>query len=73
MHLPFDKETLREITVQAELEGVSMEDFVHNVVVEHLNDIRDTAIADERMADILSGDVEPVPAEEVYKRLGLED
>ena len=47
--------------------------YVRQAVIEHLDDIEDAYLADERMADLQSGQSELISFEEMARRYGLED
>ena len=48
-------------------------DIVREAVIEHLGDIEDLAIAEERWRDHLDGKSESIPLEEVMRRHDLAD
>jgi RHH-type rel operon transcriptional repressor/antitoxin RelB len=48
-------------------------DIVREAVIEHLDDIEDLAIAEQRLLDIRTGLSDSVPLEDVLKRYGMAD
>lgn len=71
IELPPEVEAKLEALAKAA--GLSTDAFVREALLEHIEDREDVRIADERMAAILSGEDEPVPLEEVMRKLGLDD
>jgi RHH-type rel operon transcriptional repressor/antitoxin RelB len=49
-----------------------MESYVAEAVLEHLDDLDDVALAEQRLKDIQAGRSEPTPLQDVMKRYGME-
>lgn len=47
--------------------------YITEAICEHLNDLEDLYLAEQRLRDIRAGKTETIPLEEVMKRHGLED
>jgi RHH-type transcriptional regulator, rel operon repressor / antitoxin RelB len=47
--------------------------YVREAILEHLDDLEDIYIAEQRLADIHAGRVKAVPLEEVMKEYGMVD
>jgi RHH-type rel operon transcriptional repressor/antitoxin RelB len=47
--------------------------YVREALDEYLDDLEDIYLADQRMADIRAGRIEPISDAEMSRRLGLED
>jgi len=52
--------------------GQSENDYVLKVLLEHLADMEDLRIAEERLEDIRAGRSKPIPLAEVMKDYGLD-
>lgn len=71
MELPEDiDEKLRDLV---ERTGRSKSSWVLEAVVEHLGDIEDAYIAEQRLADIRSGRSKTITLDELERNLGLAD
>ena len=46
--------------------------YVREAILEHLDDLEDIYLAEQRLIDIRSGKTQTVPIEEVMKRYGME-
>ena len=46
--------------------------YVREAILEHLDDLEDLYLAEQRLIDIRAGKTQTVPLEEVMKRYGLE-
>lgn len=46
--------------------------YAREAILEHLDDLEDLYLAEQRMVNIRAGKTETVPLEEVMKRYGLE-
>jgi RHH-type rel operon transcriptional repressor/antitoxin RelB len=46
--------------------------YVAEAVLEHLDDLDDVALAEQRLRDIQAGRSEPTPLQDVMKRYGME-
>jgi len=53
--------------------GRSKSDYILDAIHEHLDDLEDICIAEQRLADIRAGRSKTIPLEEVIQNLGLED
>jgi RHH-type rel operon transcriptional repressor/antitoxin RelB len=69
-HLPDD--VVDRLNVLASRSGLSMESYVAEAVLEHLDDLDDVALAEQRLKDIQAGRSEPTPLQDVMKRYGME-
>ena len=56
----------------AELTGRSKTYYMLEAIREHMDDMEDLYLAEQRLADIRAGNSQTVPLEEVMKRYGLE-
>jgi RHH-type rel operon transcriptional repressor/antitoxin RelB len=70
VHLPDD--VVARLNVLAGRSGLSTESYVAEAVLEHLDDLDDVALAEQRLEDIQAGRSEPTPLEDVMKRYGME-
>jgi len=46
--------------------------YAREAILEHLDDLEDLYLAEQRLIDIRSGKTQTVPLEEVMKRYGME-
>ena len=56
----------------AQITGRSKTYYMVEAIREHLDDLEDLYLAEQRLIDIRSGKTQTVPLEEVMKRYGLE-
>ena len=56
----------------AQMTGRSKTYYMVEAIREHLDDMEDLYLAEQRLVDIRSGKTQTVPLEEVMKRYGLE-
>ena len=56
----------------AKATGRSKSFYVREAVLEHLADIEDICLAEQRLADLQAGRTKAVPIEQVMKRYGME-
>jgi len=56
----------------AQLTGRSKTFYMIEAIREHLDDLEDLYLAEQRLIDIRAGKTQTVPLEEVMKRYGLE-
>ena len=63
-------ERLQEL---AKLTGRSKTFYMIEAISEHLDDLEDLYLAEQRLIEIRSGKTKTVPIEEVMKRYGMED
>ncbi|HBP4890780.1 TPA: TraY domain-containing protein [Pseudomonas aeruginosa] len=47
--------------------------YAREAILEHLDDLEDVYLAEQRLADIRAGRTETIPLEEVMKKYGLAD
>lgn len=57
----------------AQLTGRSKSSYMIEAIREHLDDLEDLYLAEQRLADIRSGKTQIIPMEDVMKRYGLEN
>ncbi|MEY4210941.1 MAG: hypothetical protein RLZ92_1322 [Pseudomonadota bacterium] len=57
----------------AQLTGRSKSSYMIEAIREHLDDLEDLYLAEQRLADIRSGKTQTIPIEDVMKRYGLEN
>jgi RHH-type transcriptional regulator, rel operon repressor / antitoxin RelB len=67
------EEVVARLNVLASRSGRSTESYVADAVLEHLDDLDDVALAEQRLEEIRAGRSEPIPLEDVMKRYGMED
>ena len=70
LHLP--DEVSRRLQRLSGLTGRSRTFDMIEAIKEHLDDLEDLSLAEQRLIDIRAGKSEIVPLEEVMKRYGLE-
>lgn len=70
IRLPNDVET--RLQNLAALTGRSKTFYVTEAIIEHLDDLEDLYLAEQRLIDIRAGKSQTVPLEEVMKRYGME-
>ena len=61
------------LDVLAKRTGRTKSFYAREAILEHLDDLEDLYLAEQRLVDIRAGRSETVPLEEVMKRYGLED
>jgi RHH-type rel operon transcriptional repressor/antitoxin RelB len=71
IRLPQDIENRLEALAKAT--GRSKTFYARQAILEHLDDLEDVYLAEQRLLDIRAGRTKPVPLGEVMKRHGLED
>lgn len=71
LRLPDDIEQRLERLAKAT--GRSKSFYAREAILEHLDDLEDLYLAEQRLLDIRSGQTQTVPLEDVMKRYGLED
>ncbi len=70
IRLPGDVET--RLQNLATLTGRSKTYYVTEAICEHLDDLEDLYLAEQRLIEIRAGRTQTVPLEEVMKRYGVE-
>lgn len=71
IRLPSDLETrLKNLAART---GRTKSYYITEAIREHLDDLEDLYLAEQRLADIRSGKTRTVRIEEVMKRYGVED
>jgi len=70
IRLPTEVETRLEALAQAT--GRTKTFYAREAILEHLDDLEDLYLAEQRLIDIQAGRSHAVPLEEVMKRYGLE-
>ncbi len=71
VRLPAEIESRLEALAKAT--GRSKSFYVREAILEHLDDLEDLYLAEQRLIDIRAGRSQPIPLEDVVKRYGLED
>ena len=70
--LRLPEEVSQRLTRLADLTGRSKTFYMIEAIKEHLDDIEDLYLAEQRLIDERGGKTEAVPLEEVMKRYGME-
>ena len=70
IRLPAEVETRLEALAQAT--GRTKTFYARQAILEHLDDLEDLYLAEQRLIDIRAGKTQTVPLEEVMKRYGME-
>ncbi|EBM6645016.1 MULTISPECIES: DUF6290 family protein [Pseudomonadota] len=70
IRLPAEVETRLEALAQAT--GRTKTFYAREAILEHLDDLEDLYLAEQRLIDIRAGKTQTVPLEEVMKRYGVE-
>jgi RHH-type transcriptional regulator, rel operon repressor / antitoxin RelB len=71
IRLPIEIENRLEALAKAT--GRSKTFYARQAILEHLDDLEDVYLAEQRLIDIRSGKTQTIPLEDVMKRYGLED
>ena len=71
LRLPEDIENRLERLAKAT--GRSKSFYAREAILEHLDDLEDLYLAEQRLLDIRAGRTQTVPLEDLMKRYGLED
>ena len=66
-------EISRRLQRLADLTGRSKTFYMIEAIKEHLDDLEDLYLAEQRLIDIRAGKSQTLPLEEVMKRYGMED
>lgn len=70
IRLPVEIE--RRLEDLARITGRTKTFYAREAILEHLDDLEDAYIAEQRLSDIRSGKTQTVPLEDVMKRYGME-
>ena len=70
IRLPVEVETRLEALAQAT--GRTKTFYAREAILEHLDNLEDLYLAEQRLIDIRSGKTQTIPLEEVMKRYGME-
>lgn len=70
IRLPEDIEV--RLNALAKATGRSKTFYVREAILEHLDDLEDLYLAEQRLIDIRAGKTQTVPLEDVMKRYGME-
>jgi RHH-type rel operon transcriptional repressor/antitoxin RelB len=57
----------------AEATGRTKSFYVREAIIEHLADLEDVYLAEQRLADLRAGRTTAIPLDDVMKKYGLED
>lgn len=71
IRLPIEVETRLKALAQAT--GRTKTFYARQAILEHLDDLEDLYLAEQRLIDIRAGKSKTVPLEEIMKRYGMED
>jgi RHH-type transcriptional regulator, rel operon repressor / antitoxin RelB len=71
LRLPDDIE--QRLDKLAKATGRTKSFYAREAILEHLDDLEDLYLAEQRLTDIRAGRTQTVPLEDVMKRYGLED
>lgn len=71
LRLPEDIESRLERLAKAT--GRSKSFYAREAILEHLDDLEDLYLAEQRLLDIRAGRTQTVPLEDLMKRYGVED
>lgn len=71
IRLPSEIEDRLEALAKAT--GRSKTFYARQAILEHLDDLEDVYLAEQRLIDIRLGKTQTIPLEDVMKRYGLED
>jgi RHH-type transcriptional regulator, rel operon repressor / antitoxin RelB len=71
LRLPDDIE--QRLDKLAKATGRTKSFYAREAILEHLDDLEDLYLAEQRLTDIRAGQTQSVPLEDVMKRYGLED
>ena len=71
IRLPLDIES--RLDNLAKLTGRTKTYYAREAIIEHLDDLEDLYLTEQRIHDIRSGKIPTIPLNEVMKKYGLED
>jgi RHH-type rel operon transcriptional repressor/antitoxin RelB len=63
----------RRLDVLAKLTGRSKSYYAREAILQHLDDLEDVYLAEQRLTDLRAGRTDTVPLADLMKRYGLED
>jgi RHH-type rel operon transcriptional repressor/antitoxin RelB len=63
----------KRLTALSKATGRTKTFYARQAILEHLDDLEDIYLAEQRLADIHAGRVKTIPLEEVMKRYGMVD
>jgi len=67
------KEIEKRLDALSKETGRTKSFYVREAILEHLHDLEDIYLAEQRLADIQAGRVKTIPLEEVMKEYGMVD
>jgi RHH-type rel operon transcriptional repressor/antitoxin RelB len=67
------KEIEKRLDALSKETGRTKSFYVREAILEHLDDLEDIYLAEQRLADIQAGRVKTIPLEEVMKEYGMVD
>lgn len=70
IRLPVEVET--RLDALAKATGRTKTFYAREAILEHLDDLEDLYLAEQRLIDIRAGKTQTIPLEEVMKRYGME-
>jgi RHH-type rel operon transcriptional repressor/antitoxin RelB len=70
IRLPIDVET--RLDALAKATGRTKTFYAREAILEHLDDLEDLYLAEQRLINIRAGNTHTIPLEEVMKRYGME-
>ncbi|WP_018289583.1 DUF6290 family protein [Verrucomicrobium sp. 3C] len=70
IRLPAEVE--KRLAALARATGRTKTFYAREAILEHLDDLEDLYLAEQRLIDIRAGKTQPVPIEEVMRRYGME-
>jgi RHH-type rel operon transcriptional repressor/antitoxin RelB len=71
LRLPLEIE--ERLEALAKLTGRSKSYYAREAILQHLDDLEDVYLAEQRLADLRAGRSDTVPLADLLKRYGLED
>ena len=71
IRLPFEVENRLEALAKAT--GRTKTFYAREAILEHLDDLEDLYLAEQRLIDIRAGRTQTIPIEDVMRRYGMED
>ena len=71
IRLPADVE--KRLAALAEATGRTKTIYAREAILEHIDDLEDLYLAEQRLAEIRAGRVRTIPLEDVMREYGMED